>query len=127
MIEREWNPGDRIDLELTMPVRRVRANTAVKDDAGCVALERGPLVYCVEGVDNGGDLALLQIDDSATLDAVPLPDLLGGTTVLRGEAASNGKRVRFQAVPYHLWNNRGDGPMRVWLREGSSEIAEQLP
>ena len=97
VIEREWHPSDRVELALTMPVRRVRANAAVKDDAGCVALERGPLVYCVEGIDNPGDLARLQIDEA------------------------------FQAVPYHLWNNRGDGPMRVWLRAGSSEIAQNLP
>ncbi len=127
VIEREWHSGDRVELTLNMPVRRVQANAALKDDAGCVALERGPLVYCVEGIDNTGDLARLQIDEASPLEVVPVPDLLGGTTVLRGEEICDGERVHFQAVPYHLWNNRGDGPMRVWLRAGSSETAQNLP
>ena len=110
-----------------MPIRRVQANAAVKEDAGCIALERGPLVYCVEGVDNEGDITHLRIDDSSTLDAVPIPDLLVGTTVIHGEADRDVEHVRFQAVPYHLWNNRGDGTMKVWLAEGSSQTADHLP
>jgi DUF1680 family protein len=117
VFERLWSPGDRIEIDFAMPVRRVRAREAVQEDAGRLALERGPLVYCVEAVDHEGDIQGLGLDDASVLESAWLPDLLGGTNVIRGRAERKGVEIPFQAVPYHLWNHRGDGPMSVWVHE----------
>jgi hypothetical protein len=101
--------------ELPMPVQRVLCHQQVAANRGRVALERGPLVYCVEGVDNGR-LADLLLPDDAALTAEHQPDLLGGVTVIRGE----GKRP-FLAIPYYAWANRGAGEMAVWLPGGVGE------
>ncbi|MDH4197813.1 MAG: glycoside hydrolase family 127 protein, partial [Candidatus Aminicenantes bacterium] len=77
-LERNWNKGDVIELTLPMPVRRVAAHEAVKDDAGKVALQRGPLVYCVEGVDNGGSALNLVIADAEPLSFEWRGDLVKG-------------------------------------------------
>ncbi len=106
-----------------MPVRRVLANEAVKSDIGRVAVERGPFVYCAEGIDNGGRAAGLVLDDSVVLAAEPRPDLLNGLTAVVGQAAAmevkGGKTVaRPQAltlIPYYAWAHRGRGEMTVWL------------
>ena len=71
-----------------MPVRRVLANEAVSSDIGRIAVERGPLVYCAEGVDNGGRVAGLVLDDAAALTVEPRPDLLNGLTVITGPATA---------------------------------------
>jgi hypothetical protein len=108
-ISRTWQSGDRVMIELPMPVQRVLGHEQVAANRGRVALERGPLVYCVEGVDNGR-LADLHLPDDAALTAEHQPDLLGGVTVIRGE----GERP-FLAIPYYAWANRGAGEMAVWL------------
>lgn len=129
-LRRAWQSGDRVVLELPMPVERVRADARVFAAAGQVALQRGPVVYCVEEVDNGPQLSALSLPHSNQLDARFMPDLLGGCVVLEGPAVRtpNGETlysteapapvpVRLRAVPYALWANRGEGEMRVWLRE----------
>jgi uncharacterized protein len=97
----------------------------VAADAGRVALERGPVVYCAEGVDNGGRALNLVLPDDAPLQAAYRKDLLGGVTVVTGRALSlqaseDGRSVvtrdqDFLAVPYHVWAHRGEGEMAVWL------------
>lgn len=124
-IRRTWKKGDLVDLDLPMPVRRVLSNDAVKADAGRVALQRGPIVYCAEGVDNGGKVLDAAIPDTASFQAEFRPDLLKGVVVLRGKAvtatkAAGGKTAPqkerdFLFVPYHAWANRGIGEMAVWL------------
>jgi len=106
-IERVWKKGDVIELRLPMPVRRVLANARVADDAGKVALERGPVVYCVEGIDNGGDLSRVKLNNATKLGTAYRPDLLGGIEVIEGG--------NLLAIPYYAWSNRGPGPMEVWL------------
>jgi DUF1680 family protein len=105
-----------------MPVRRVVADERVAEDRGKVALERGPLVYCVEAVDHGGSALDLVVPDHARFEAEWRPDLLGGVTVLSAEATDRQRRPRrLLAVPYHAWSNRGPGEMAVWLtRSGGS-------
>jgi uncharacterized protein len=116
VLDRSWNPGDVITLDLAMPVRRVLADDRVADDRGKVALERGPLVYCAEGVDNGGSVLDLVVPDTASLKPENRADLLGGITLLRGTVASGaGKERQLTAVPYYAWSNRGAGEMAVWL------------
>lgn len=109
VIERLWQPGDRLDLELPMPVQRVHAHTNVEACRGQIALMRGPLVYAFEQTDHTVDLDELTLDCTTTLRAEARPDLLGGVMVIRDEAQT------CLAVPYYAWNNREPGKMRVWV------------
>jgi DUF1680 family protein len=125
-ISRTWKKGDMIRLELPMPVERVYAHPKVKADVGRVALQRGPVVYCLEGVDNDGRVRNLCLPRDAKLSAAFEKKLLRGVVVVRGEALAvsrdkNDKRVtrpvHFRAVPYATWDNRKPGEMVVWLPE----------
>lgn len=108
-IDRTWTSGDTVVLTLPMPVRRVISHEKVATNTGKVALERGPLVYCVEGVDHGGSLDQLAVSDDTHLVPEHRPDLLNGITVLRDDEQN------LTAIPYYVWSHRGPGPMRVWL------------
>jgi DUF1680 family protein len=125
-LKRLWKAGDVVRLSLPMPVQRVYAHPMVKADEGRVALQRGPVVYCLEGVDNAGQARNLVLPREARLDSHFDKDLLGGVVVVTGEAqaVSRGedeklhtKPVSFRAVPYYSWDNRQAGPMVVWLPE----------
>lgn len=109
VIRRAWTAGDVVELDLPMPVRRVVSHEKVTENTGKVALERGPLVYCAEQADNLTPVPELAVADDAPITAEHRPDLLGGVTVLRSEAAG------LTAVPYYAWNHRGPGAMAVWL------------
>lgn len=85
-VRRVWKKGDTVDVVLPMEARRVVAHPAVKDDEGFVAVERGPLVYCAEGADNGGRALDLVLPGAAALRPEERPGLLGGIVVLAGEA-----------------------------------------
>jgi DUF1680 family protein len=121
---------------MAMPVEAVWANPAVRQLEGRVAVQRGPIVYCLEGCDHG-QILLDRISVDAA--AIPqwavehMPDLLGGVTVLRGRgrviaaedwgntlyrsgAAPVEEPIDIVAVPYCVWDNREPGEMRVWLR-----------
>ena len=134
-INRKWKPGDSIELSLPMPVRRILANPRVKDDAGRVALERGPLVYCAEWPDNGGHALNLVVPDDAQFHTEFRNDLLNGIQVITArvpavERAKDGnastKPHELVAIPYFAWANRGAGEMAVWLPRGQ-EKAVALP
>jgi hypothetical protein len=124
-LTRTWAKGDSIELSLPMPVRRVAANEQVTADRGRVALQRGPVVYAAEWVDNpNGKVRNLMLPDSAVLTAEFKPDLLKGVEVIKGKAVAlnkdaQGQTVKteqaFTAVPYYAWANRGRGEMTVWL------------
>ena len=124
-IARTWKSGDVIQLKLPMPVERVYAHPEVKANSGRVALQRGPIVYCLEAIDNNGHVRNLCLARETKLTASFRKELLGGVMVVRGEAQSvarNGEKltfanVPFQAVPYALWDNRQPGEMVVWLPE----------
>ncbi|HUL72515.1 MAG TPA: hypothetical protein VLT86_05400, partial [Vicinamibacterales bacterium] len=96
----------------------VTANPGVKDDVGKAAIQRGPVVYALEGVDNDGKV----LDVTLPLDARFTPayraDLLGGVTVLTTTipAAASAPARTITAVPYFAWANRGRGEMVVWIR-----------
>jgi uncharacterized protein len=125
VLQRTWKAGDAVELDLPMEVRRVLAHEKVEADAGRVALERGPVVYCAEAVDNGGRAFNLVLPDDAKLEARSRPDLLGGVTVVTGRALAllpgeDGRSVAtreqdFVAIPYYAWAHRGEGEMAVWL------------
>jgi uncharacterized protein len=124
-LDREWKAGDTIELSLPMPVRRVVANNEVAADKGRVALQRGPLVYTAEWVDNpNGKVRNLMLPDSTKLTATYDPKMLKGVTVISGRATAlstdaAGKVIKadqeFKAIPYYAWANRGPGQMMVWI------------
>jgi DUF1680 family protein len=133
-LHRKWKAGDVVRLNLPMPVERVYAHPQVKADVGRVALQRGPVVYCLEGVDNASQVHNLCLPRSKPLTAAFEKDLLGGVVAVRGEAleVSRGEEekwkarpVSFQAVPYCTWDNRQPGPMVVWLPEEPGLVAPE--
>ncbi len=111
-LRRVWSPGDEITLQLELPITQQRAHPKVKGHAGKAALTRGPLVYCLESVDNPGVDIFTDRLRAESLHAESAPDLLGGIWVLRGET-ENGTPVT--AIPYALWGNRGEAQMNVWV------------
>lgn len=130
-VERAWKPGDEVALDLAMPVRVLRANDNVEADAGRIALQRGPLVYALESVDNGPALHRLSIPAKQDFRLVAAKGLPRGTVAIAGTAfettrpgdalystaAPRTRRRRFVAIPYALWQNRGPAEMQVWTRE----------
>jgi DUF1680 family protein len=124
-IRRRWEKGDVIELDLPMLIRRVLCKPQVKDNVGRVALERGPLAYCAEWLDNGGQVRHLVLTDDAGLKCRYREELLGGVTVIEGtvlgvETSKDGRsrikdEVPFAAIPYYAWAHRGPGEMAVWL------------
>jgi uncharacterized protein len=124
-LARTWKKGDTIELNFPMPVRRVIASDNVKADVGRVAIQRGPIVYAAEFVDNpGGKVRNLVLPDANVLTAEFRPELLKGVEVIKGRAIALNKTPQgetakqeqaFTAIPYYAWANRGAGEMTVWL------------
>jgi DUF1680 family protein len=135
-IRRNWKGGDAVELILPMPVRRVAANEAVAADRDRVALQRGPIVFAAEGVDNGGRVFDLFLPDATALAAEFRPDLLNGVTVVTGNAIALSKNAAgksredakpFVAVPYYAWANRGKTGMLVWLPRTAAAVRPARP
>jgi len=125
-LRRDWQSGVTLTLELPMPVRVVRPHSRIDAVRGCVALARGPLVYCVEQADlpDGVTLEDVQIDPSApvVVNHAPAVTLTMRGSVRRADtdlypAAIDDAAdpITITALPYFLWGNRKPGPMRVWL------------
>jgi DUF1680 family protein len=135
-INREWRDGDTVSYQMEMPIQTVFANPAVRHLEGRVAIQRGPVVYCLEGADHGQIIL-----DRIAVDAADIakrftieyrPDLLGGVSVICGKGRvieDNGwenalyrseqpkdSEIQLTAVPYCVWDNREPGEMRVWMR-----------
>ena len=130
VLDREWHTGDSVSLSLAMPVTRIQAHPSVKDDAGLLAIQRGPVVYCLEAADQTEPMAGLAIAPDAVFSPEKKTDLLGGVMVLKGtglaplsqewrgrlyQPAQADRKVAITAIPYCVWDNRAAGPMRVWL------------
>lgn len=122
-LERSWEAGDKVTLDLPMPVRRVHAHEKVEANKGKAALMRGPVVYCLEGVDNKViDLFKLSLPRSAETTTEHDAKLLGGVTVIRAEGLDEKRNpVKLTAIPYFAWANREKGPMTVWIPESGDE------
>ena len=122
-ISRQWKSGDIVELDLPMNVRRIKAHDKVTADRGMLALERGPVVYCLEGQDQpGGTVFDKYIPDGTDIQAAFAPELLGGITVLSGTVGD----TPFKAIPYSTWNNRGTDQMTVWI-PASAEYSTPVP
>ncbi len=121
-IDREWKPGDRVDLHLPMHPRQVRANGLAKEDGERVALQCGPMVYCLEWPDNDGHALNFMLPAGAALKSEFDADRLYGLQTITGRATALGVGTRnFTAVPYYAWANRGEGEMQVWIGRGIEE------
>jgi uncharacterized protein len=109
-ITRNWNAGDKIEVEFPMEVKRVVTSDKVPSNKGLVALEYGPVVYCAEEMDNTTDVFQLKIADNEAIMVEYKPDLLTGVNVLKSE-----DEKPFTMIPYYAWSNRGIGKMKVWM------------
>lgn len=121
-LDRVWKQGDVVELHLPTPVRRVLSCSHVGSNAGRVAIERGPIVYCAEGVDHDGSVLDRVLTDDFSLEAEHLQHELGDITIIRcnhpaasQNASSKRKSIR-TLIPYYAWSHRGAGEMSVWLR-----------
>lgn len=138
-IDREWADNDAVELTMEMPVEIVRANPRVREDAGKAYVTRGPIVYCLEGVDNGDNLHLIRLNPNAQFEVEYRPDLLAGVTVLRCPAVREQlwdsdalyapyaepalTPVTLTFIPYYAWANRGLTPMTSKLSLDSAAAA----
>jgi DUF1680 family protein len=134
-LHRTWRENDTVTLTLEMPVTLMCANPAVREDTGKLCVVRGPLVYCLEEADNGGDLHLLRLPLDSFFEVRDEPGLLGGIKTIhckafrRSKAFAEGQlyapagqktewtETQLTLIPYFAWANRGLGEMTVWIRE----------
>ncbi len=136
VIESTWKTGDKIELNLPMPVKKIGANPLVKSNLDRVALQRGPLVYCLEWPDNkDGHVLNLVFDPKSEPVASFKPQLLNGVEVISGQATSlkqtesgiqSTENETFTAIPYYAWANRGAGEMQVWMATKAG-VARPIP
>ncbi|MFS0638149.1 beta-L-arabinofuranosidase domain-containing protein [Mesobacillus foraminis] len=133
-IEREWKSGDTIELNLLMPVERVYSHPNVRQNASDAAIQRGPIIYCLESADNVESLHKISLLKEGELTHSFDDSLLGGVVTIVGDAeliddsgwdhklyrTEKPKRKPYQlkAIPYYAWDNRAHGQMRVWIQEG---------
>jgi DUF1680 family protein len=109
---REWQPGDQVELTFDTPIVLRTAHPKVKGHTGKVALTRGPLVYCLESIDNlGVDIFTARLDPSTLAETFD-SNLLGGILKITAKTTGN-QNLTF--IPYHLWGNRGPSQMVVWV------------
>ncbi len=137
VIRRNWVKGDTVQLELPMPIRRVVSHSLIKANADRVALQRGPLVYCIEAIDNNGLALNLSLQNTSKLTPKNRPKLLGGVTVIQGRGLAQVRDdtgevvttdVQITAVPYYAWANREIGEMTVWIpRDPSRATVRPMP
>ncbi len=124
--ERGYETTDGFLIHFLAPVRRVKADERVEADRGRVALMRGPLVYCLEGVDHAGAARSMVLTTDMELKVENVGTILGGTRVIRARSkrvvggtasAPETKVATLTAIPYWMWDNRGAGDMTVWISE----------
>jgi DUF1680 family protein len=137
MIRRKWKAGDKVELDIPMPVRRVIADDRITDDRDKIAIQRGPLIYCAEWPDNNaGNVLNIMIRKDADFTTEYLPSLLQGTEVIKTSGYQTKRTLDGKVdtleneavtlIPYALWNNRGPGQMMVWL-PSSTRSTHPLP
>lgn len=136
VIHRTWSAGDVIEICIPMEAHRIYAHPNLRADAHKIAIQRGPLVYCLEGADNGEPLSSISLSEDGAFTETFDETLLGGAVVVEGSGSRinqegwNGglygrvkapvEAVAVKAIPYYLWGNRGSGEMKVWIPETKS-------
>lgn len=132
ILNRSWKKNDVVEVSLPMDVQRVIASDKVKEDAGKIALQRGPIIYCAEWKDNNGKATNIILPANASFTSVSKPEMLGGITTLESNAIAivtdeKDNKVTtiqqpFVAIPYYAWANRGKGEMTVWFPETIKDV-----
>jgi DUF1680 family protein len=133
LINRKWSKNDKINLDLGMPATIIEANPKVRANVGKLAIQRGPLVYCIEEADNGKNLNTISIPSDSKFAISYDENFLGGMTVIKLKGFKKDtsklkedklyttkilkeKEVELKLVPYFAWGNREPGEMQVWIR-----------
>jgi hypothetical protein len=114
-LQREWRTGDVVELAMDMPVQRMAAHPNIKDCQGKVALQRGPVVYGFEGLDNANNPQVV-LDENQRFQVEHRPELLGGVTAIEGTTAEGRK---FLAIPFYALANRSKSAQEVWTPQRS--------
>src|SRR5215831_2598527 len=132
VIEREWKKGDVIDFSLPMTIKKINAKSEVKTDNDRIALQRGPIVYCVEGADNNDGVWNLLLPSNTNFTSLDYKVLDEPVIALQAEVPSamanethDGVKIekrRITAIPYYCWANRGANDMQVWLPTKIKEV-----
>jgi len=137
VIDREWKKNDKVEYNLPMTIQRVAANEKVAADRGLVALERGPILFCLEDKDNAFDVNSFILPDASALNLTFVKDILSGTYTIQGKGIAispttdkldlRSEAKTFTAIPYNVWDNRGGAKMRVWLPRtvGEFKLSEE--
>jgi hypothetical protein len=126
-IDRQWQKRDVIEMEMPMPARYVAANPNVAADAGKLAVEMGPIVYCAEWPDNDANVLNLALIDTYPLWSDAIKDLLGSIAIVHAKGFyPDGTRRDMTMIPYYAWANRGQGTMAVWLAKPSEEMLAKI-
>lgn len=108
---KDWKSQDVIALDMDMPVEIVAADPHVKENFGKRAIQRGPLVYCMEEIDNPEYFDQIQLSPSTTFQTAFVSDILNGIKTIK----TNGRAQSATFIPYYAWDNRKAGKMRVWI------------
>ncbi len=130
ILDRTWKKEDKVEVALPMHVQRITGNEKLTEDIGKTALQRGPLVYCAEWIDNNGKTSNLMLPANTSFTTEFKTDLLNGITVLKAEVPAvriNNYSIEtikqsFTAIPYYSWANRGKGEMTVWFPSQVKDI-----
>ena len=136
LINRRWKAGDKVHLELPMEVKQVRTHEAVEGNRGLLSVERGPIVYCAEAADNGGDLSNIVLPANASFGVEREVRSVGGSYILRGEGVRYGisadatqvveNKDIVTFIPYYARAYRGASEMKVFIPESGEKIREKL-
>lgn len=132
IIQREWKKNDVVTMQLPMEIKMVEARPEVAADNNRIALQRGPIIYCVEGTDNNQKAWNIIVPESthftaskSTIDAEPvyvLKAVVPVTSISNDGLAINTGKKEITAIPYYTWANRGQSPMQVWLPVSIREV-----
>src|SRR5699024_1277738 len=136
MLNKKWSK-DEIKIEFSMPVLEVKSNPLVRNNIGKIALQRGPIIYCLEEIDNGENLAAIYLKEDKYkvkteenhLNNMVTIETTGEKIDWKGvdknysysEESYENKEMKVKAVPYFSWNNRGSGEMIVWINKNNNE------
>ena len=131
-VQRKWKKGDRLSYDFSLLPRLVKANPGIKQDEGRLAIQRGPLVYCVEGADNGNKAWNVLLPEQTNFESgfadildEQVVTLSARLPVVKVEENGTGVNTQLQtvtAIPYYTWANRGKNEMQVWLPTRITDI-----
>lgn len=124
-IQRIWKDNDIIELKIPMPIRRVLSNPKVKENTDKVAIERGPIVFCIENVNNEVESIFdIKLNDYTKLEVEYQSDLFNGTVIISGSIYNKDKKLdEIRTIPYYAWAHRGKCEMTVWIQRDSTNIS----